>query len=348
MDDLISVVIPVYNSEKYLKRCLDSVLKNSYRNLEILLVDDGSTDSSGLICDEYSIKDKRINVIHKTNAGTAAARNTALDTAKGDLIAFADNDDIMHPRFFEYMYYALKSTEADVAVCELTRNMDIKAFMMDIESCPQTVNKHDFIKQTYCRMEGWTRNAPPWNKLYKKHLFNVVRFPEGKGYEDAYTTYKLLYNADKICYLDCILYYWYENPDSYSSKKVNPEKLFFREEAIRLQSDFYSNPEYKDVSEAAKVFYLNQMHIMLWQLENSYLQNKNVEYVRNTFLKLTKKAYKKYKYLLGKSEQEILVEYLFPRRHYILSIFKRLYNPIRESFPKKIIQGKNEGDNEQN
>lgn len=321
MEDLISVIIPVYNSEKYIKRCIESVLNNSYKNLEIILVDDGSTDSSGLICDEYSKKDNRIIVIHKINAGTAAARNSALEIAKGDLIAFADNDDIVHPCFFEHMHSALKTSGADVVVCELTRNMDIETFLLNTEIHPKTINKHDFIKQTY--ISEWTRNTPPWNKLYKKHLFDVIRFPEGKGYEDAYTTYKLLYNADKICYLDSVLYYWYENRESYSSKKDNPEKLYFREEAIRLQSEFYSTPEYKDVSDAAKVFYINQMHIMLWQLDHDYIKNKNAEHVKDAFLKLTKKAYKKYKNLIGESQRDILDECLFPRRHYIVSKLKR-------------------------
>lgn len=122
MDNLISVIIPVYNAENYLARCLDSVVNNSYKCLEIILVDDGSVDNSPQICDYYAKKDNRIKVIHKSNAGTAAARNDALNIAKGDYIAFCDNDDYISPYFYESMLKALEETGADVVVSEMTRN----------------------------------------------------------------------------------------------------------------------------------------------------------------------------------------------------------------------------------
>ena len=148
MNELISVIIPVYNAEKYLNRCLDSVLNNTYKNLEVILVDDGSTDMSGRICDEYAKKDCRIRVLHKENGGTARARNTGLKIAKGDYIAFVDNDDFVHPCFYEYMLSSMESSSADVAICELTRDMQVDEFNSNKSIIPQLVNKHDFIKET--------------------------------------------------------------------------------------------------------------------------------------------------------------------------------------------------------
>lgn len=120
----ISIIIPIYNSEKFLNKCIDSVLVQSEKDFELLLIDDGSTDKSGSVCDEYAKKDNRIRVIHKTNAGTASARNDALDIAKGDYIAFCDNDDYISPYFYETLLNALKETGADVVVSEMTRDSD--------------------------------------------------------------------------------------------------------------------------------------------------------------------------------------------------------------------------------
>lgn len=134
MNDLISVIVPVYNAEKFLDRCINSIQNNTYKNLQIILVDDGSVDNSGKICDEYSRKDNRITVIHKKNAGTAAARNDALDIAKGDYIAFCDNDDYISPYFYETLLNALKETGADVVVSEMTRDSDFSFNSIDRKS----------------------------------------------------------------------------------------------------------------------------------------------------------------------------------------------------------------------
>ena len=324
MNELISVIIPVYNSEKYLSRCLDSVINNTYKNLEIIVVDDGSKDKSGEICDAYAQKDNRITVIHKQNGGTAEARNTALKTASGKYIAFADNDDFIHPNFYEYMLAAIKQTDADVVVCELTRNMPVVEFNRPCDNKAVLVNKHSFILGTYTG--DWTRNTAPWNKLYKKELFSDIRFPSGKGYEDAYTTYRLLYKANTIAYLNSTLYYWYENKNSYSAKKDNANKLRFREEAIRLQSEYYHKDDYSDVNNAAKVFYLNQMHLMLWQLERDYVQNETTKKVRRFFDKQAKEYLRKYKNLCSIEEQKKIYDYLFPKkaaiRYKINTVFK--------------------------
>ena len=310
MDNLISVIIPVYNAENYLARCLDSVVNNSYKCLEIILVDDGSVDNSPQICDYYVMKDNRIKVIHKSNAGTAAARNDALNIAKGDYIAFCDNDDYISPYFYESMLKALEETDADVVVSEMTRDEKYSFNKIATDKKAVLVDKHNFILGTYSG--NWTRNTAPWNKLYKRELFDEIRFPSGKGYEDAYTTYKLLYKSKKIAYLDKILYCWYRNDESYSSKKSNVKKLLFREEAISQQMDFYSENDYLDVKKAVGKFYLQQLMMMLFQIRNDYVQSKESKETYDILFKIAKKSLNKYGYLCDKDEKRKFFEYLHP------------------------------------
>lgn len=159
------------------------------------MVDDGSTDNSPKICDEYENEFKCVKVIHKSNGGTAEARNMALAIAKGDYIAFVDNDDFIHRDYYKILLSSIQITGADIAVCELTRKSDAFINKQRFEYITTVVNKFDFIKDTY--VDNWTRNTAPWNKLYKRHLFDDIRFPIGKGYEDAFTTYRLIYKAKK-------------------------------------------------------------------------------------------------------------------------------------------------------
>ena len=150
-------------------------------------------------------------------------------------------------------------------------------------------------------------------------MFEDISFPDGKGYEDAYTTYKLLYKAERIVYINEVLYYWFDNKESYSSKKDKPKKLLFREEAIKEQAMFYDDEEYHDVSNMAKAFYLNQMHLMLWQLDHDFIQNKETRNVRKYFQKQAKKYYHKYSFCLIKSDKDNVFEYLFPYKSAIIN-----------------------------
>ena len=326
---LISVIIPVYNASLFLIRSINSVLNNTYEHLEVILINDGSVDGSGEICDEFAKKDKRIKSFHQIGKGTASARNLGLELAQGSFIAFFDDDDIINTHFYEFMLKAICETTADIVVCELTREQENDEFLNSQYATSQLVDKHSFIKNTY--EKDWTRNTAPWNKLYRKSCFNDIRFPAGKGYEDAYTTYKLLYNAKKIAYINCILYFWQKHEDSYSSKKDNASKLLFREEAIFEQIYYYKNFDYIDVSRAAKRFYLAQMRIMLWQLDHDYLNNEMTIKVRKKFLKKLKVYYRKYKGILSIEER--------------LELFELIYPSIGGLFRKYILQYINEDKN---
>ena len=175
-NDLISIIIPVYNVEKYINKCLESVINQTYRNLEIILVDDGSEDKSGKICEEISIKDNRIRVIHKENGGLSDARNIGLDNSNGEYIAFIDSDDFIERDMIEFLYYNINKYDADISICS--------NYIFDEEECIDNSTKE--IK-VYNRLEILKEvlldekiRSYAWNKMYKRDLFYNIIFPKGR------------------------------------------------------------------------------------------------------------------------------------------------------------------------
>lgn len=215
----VSVIIPVYKVEKYLKRCLESVVNQTYKNIEIILVNDGSPDKCGEICDAYARIDSRIKVIHKENGGLSSARNAALDIVSGEYIMFVDSDDWISEDSLEQLYEYI---DADY---------DIINFKLSFvkENSKELVEMHNDIKDGYeCDLLTYIDklflgelNFFICNKLYKKDLFNEVRFPDGRNYEDLATIYKLYFKAKKIIVTDHTLYYyWLGNSNSITSNST--------------------------------------------------------------------------------------------------------------------------------
>lgn len=197
MEELISVIVPIYNVEKYLNKCIESIINQSYSNLEIILVDDGSKDSSGIMCDSYILKDKRIKVIHKENGGLSDARNVGLDKAKGEYIVFIDSDDWIDEKMIEILYNIIKKNNSDISICDyfLAYNEEIQTQKEDIEII--NLSNIEALKTIYDKDLGVCMIVA-WNKLYKRNLFkDDIRYPYGKIHEDEFTTYKLLYKAKK-------------------------------------------------------------------------------------------------------------------------------------------------------
>lgn len=215
----ISVIIPVYKVEKYLKRCVESVVNQTYKNIEIILVNDGSPDKCGEICDEYARIDSRIKVIHKENGGLSSARNSGLDIASGDYIMFVDSDDWI----------------SEVSLEQLNEYIDMDYDIINFkfsfvkENSKELIETNNNIKDSYeCdlityidKLFSGELNFFIWNKLYKKNLFDEVRFPEGRNYEDLATIYKLYFNAKSIIVTDYTLYYyWLGNSNSITSNST--------------------------------------------------------------------------------------------------------------------------------
>ena len=222
--DLISVIVPVYNVEKYLPQCIDSILNQTEKNLEIILVDDGSLDNSGKICDEFSKKDDRIVVIHKKNNGLSSARNAGLEIAKGNYIGFVDSDDWLDKSMYEVLLKLLKENNSDISCCDFFKTANSNDSIPHIDN--EIINSYNNIESLNNFYNGlYTQTVVAWNKLYKRELFKDISYPVGKIHEDEGTTYKLYYKANKITYTNRPLYYYRITPNSITTSKFNKKRL---------------------------------------------------------------------------------------------------------------------------
>lgn len=192
---LISIIIPVYKVEKYLEKCIQSVINQTYENLQIILVDDGSPDNCGKICDEYAKKDHRIEVIHKSNGGLSDARNKGLEIAKGEYIGFVDSDDYIESDMYEVLYNLLKQYNIDVSICNFYTVSQGKIAIKNADNGIKEYNRIEILKEI---LLDNNIQSYAWNKLYKKELFNEIKYPVGKKYEDIGTTFYLLEKCNKV------------------------------------------------------------------------------------------------------------------------------------------------------
>ena len=210
-NDLISIIIPVYKVEKYLEKCIESVLKQTYTNLQIILVDDGSPDNCGKICDEYAKKDSRIEVIHKVNGGLSDARNVGISKAKGRYIGFVDSDDYIKEDMYEILLNLIKEYDADVSICNLYDVIDGKEYIRNKENGIQEYSRLDILKEV---LLDKNIQSYAWNKLYKKELFDEIKYPIGKKYEDIGTTFYVFEKCNKIVVTSEPEYYYLKRSDS--------------------------------------------------------------------------------------------------------------------------------------
>ena len=187
---LISVIIPVYGVEKYIAQCLDSIINQTYKNLEIILVDDGSPDACPKLCDEYSKIDKRIKVIHKKNGGLSDARNVGIDICKGNYITFVDSDDWIEKDMIEQLYSLINKFSADISICNFLRTSDEKMKIFNKNEKIKCYNKYEAIREL---LKGHKIQDYAWNKMYKKEVFYNIRYPKGRNMEDKGTTYKTFF-----------------------------------------------------------------------------------------------------------------------------------------------------------
>ncbi len=203
----ISVIVPIFNVEAYLARCVDSVLGQSFRDFDLILVDDGSPDGSGAICDEYARQDARVRVIHQENGGLSAARNAGIDLALAEsgsrYLCFVDSDDYLEKRYLEALLAAAEGLDCPVAVCGIQKTSGEPLDGGDLKE-PVRMDAMEY----YCRDE---QTAVAWNKLYRKALFENVRYPVGRIHEDEFTTYRLLYAAGAVAVVASPLYAYFQN-----------------------------------------------------------------------------------------------------------------------------------------
>lgn len=208
---LISIIIPVYKVEKYLEKCIQSVINQTYENLQIILVDDGSPDNCGKICDEYAERDQRIEVIHKSNGGLSDARNKGLEIAKGEYICFVDSDDYIEADMYEVLYNLLKQYNVDVSICNFYTVSQGKIAIKNADNGIKEYNRIEILKEI---LLDNNIQSYAWNKLYKKDLFDEIKYPVGKKYEDIGTTFYLLEKCNKVVVTGKPEYYYINRQDS--------------------------------------------------------------------------------------------------------------------------------------
>lgn len=214
---LITIIVPVYNTKKYLKRCVDSLLSQSYTNLEIILIDDGSSDGSEQMCDDFAQKDQRIQSLHKANGGLSSARNYALDRMTGKYVSFVDSDDFVSNIYVEKLYELIEKYNADISVCDENRFKEGGDGIL-WEGSPYKQITKDIVLSSSDGLDTYMRqilyDASACMKMYKSNLFDGIRYPEGYNYEDVGTTYKLYCKANTTAFTPQRLYYYFQREGS--------------------------------------------------------------------------------------------------------------------------------------
>ena len=259
----VSVIVPVYNVEDYVGRCIESVISQDYYDLEILIVDDGSTDDSGKICDEYAVKDSRIKVIHKVNGGLSSARNIALDQMKGDYIFFIDSDDYIYSGILNSLISASTAYNADIACCGYVS--ESKSYYCDKQL--EVIESMEATKRMFI-CDGLDANAVC--KLYKKDLFENIRYPLC-AYEVVPVTYRVLLKANRIVNIYKPGYYIEKRSGSITRSKFGSNNLLY----VKMSKDVYEvikrkNPE---LEEYAYTFYLNALVSMREKIDTDFVKD---------------------------------------------------------------------------
>ena len=254
----ISIIVPVYNVEKYIERCIVSIISQDYENFELILINDGSTDRSPEIIEEWVKRDSRIKAIHTENNGVSAARNIGVERASGEYISFIDSDDYIEKDMFSVLNYQMTIHSADIGICNFFFEKYINDKRVRIPFNKET-DSDIYLYDNCDGMKALITNKfdnGPCNKIFKKELFRNVQFPIGKKFEDLYTVYKLFANSNKSIYISQPLYIYYQNNEGFMLKNFNVHKLdriTASEERLK-----FIEKEYPQLSEAAFASCINE------------------------------------------------------------------------------------------
>ena len=316
---LVSIIVPIYNVERYINDCVKSLLKQTYNNIEIILVDDGSTDMSGMICDNLKSNDNRIKVIHKRNGGLSDARNEGINIASGKYLTFIDSDDVVEIDFVEYLYNLLIENDAEMSVCHY-RKIDEQGNIIS-----ETIKDNDelVIGNNSCMEKFFKGNdigTVAWGKLYKTELFRKIRYPVGKYHEDVFTTYKVVALCDKIAIGAKAKYLYRLRHNSIVNQEVSLKHLDAVEANIeRSQFILATYPKLYDYACAGIIYAANQCVMKLIQTKKNYP-------IQVSYLKCLYKNYSKYYLKITHSK----LKKLFVRFAKLnLSLFIKICKPFR-------------------
>lgn len=321
---MVSIIVPVYNAEKYLKKCVNSILKQNYPDFEILLINDGSTDRSGEICDIFESQDERVRVIHKKNEGSASARNLGIAQAKGEYIAFVDADDFISENYLSTLVGTLERTEADIVQCQFQK---VNSYQGNIEPCtPQKdikIYSNIDALEAFCGKKEYLSTAVLWNKLYKKELFRKLSFPIGRGIDDEYLICRIVYRAKRIAVISDVLYYYYMSPNSQMRSAPSLKKLD-NIDALEGQIRFLRKVNQPRLANMLMYRYYSSI------IDGYYYVKKNFPNETELQKKLKKKKRMFYVAILTK-EVEIKDKCLLVFRNYFPRFFERMHTKLKKN-----------------
>lgn len=229
----LSIIVPIYKVEPYIHRCIDSILAQTFTDFELILVDDGSPDNCPAICEDYAKKDSRITVIHKVNGGLSDARNAGLDIAKGEYVGFVDSDDYIHPQMYEMLVNSVDKLDADIAQVQYQKVMENEflEFIPYVDCSAYSVPSDEIISHFY-RKYSQHIYYNVWTKIYKRGIFQTIRFPTGKCHEDVAIFYQILEHASKVAIINLPLYFYLQREtgivrgSNYAMKKYHQFQAF--------------------------------------------------------------------------------------------------------------------------
>ena len=248
MGPLISIIVPSYKVEQYIDKCIESICKQSYSNLEIILVDDGSPDNCPGKCDAWATLDSRIKVVHKKNGGLSDARNYGIEIAQGEYIAFVDSDDYIHPEMIERLYHKIENSCAELAVCNFEVVDDSGIAVNELSPIKSALlDREEYISLLH--KDRWWYYTTAWNKLYRKQLFEDLRFPVGKVHEDVAIIHYVVEKCSLIVVIEDKLYYYVKRDNSIMSSNHNAIKRMDEVEALIDRYNFYNMKGYNDVQD---------------------------------------------------------------------------------------------------
>lgn len=337
---MISVIVPVYNTEKYLHRCIDSILAQTYPDFELILIDDGSPDSCGAICDGCAKKDDRITVLHKENGGLSSARNAGLDWAfkhsDSDWITFIDSDDWVHPKYLEALYKAVIENCCSISVCSFTKTDD-DGFIPAIDTINnEFISSEDF----YCNYN--TNSVVAWGKIYAKDFFKDIRYPLGVIHEDEFVTYKLMFQCHFIAFVPSPLYCVCKNESSITRSAWTPARL----SALQGKQEQLRYMKEKGYDKAYRRAIFDYAQVTYWQLceiKNDSQYQKEKKYLR----KQLRKHLAKYRKtgVLSRRENKTFYDTAFPLEMKITDkvshIKSRLYHLlIKQKYKPHVMSSK--------
>ena len=301
---MVSVIVPVYKVEKYIHKCVESITNQTYNDLEIILVDDGSPDRSGKICDELALTDDRIKVIHQENCGQAAARNRGLQVASGEYVTFVDSDDYISQNFAEFLVKAIEETSSDIAICGYkVINEEEQVVLNSCSSVGGLLDNNELWNEVFGKL-----NNAVWNKLFRKKLLDGIFFEEDLGHgEDLLFNLTYISKCKKAVKVDSILYFYLKHPGSVTSSAFSDRRFMEIESKDRAKEFIIKNAP-KQIINAQKYSFRARMNVIraIYKDKKEKLYQKQIKEL-TTYLKDNYNSTKKTLCIKEKIEYRILM-----------------------------------------